>query len=342
MVSPYKQRGGGSKSWTRLGMVMVVLLVLIATFYAAYSVFFAAGPQVEAATDYVFGDPDHITVVISRDFGETTLKTVSVDYAEGMTALQALEAAADIDSNGGFVNAIDGLRSEYNLGNKLDWFYYINGIYATVYAIFYEMHPGDVMRWDYHWWTSARFNGAIAMDLFAGFAYGYRGVENGGIWPTYIVDCGGFAEEANRLNASFTGWGLNATVKLWSDLNETEQKKANLFLVGTFDSNMTSYINENTPKMGIYFQYDGDKVSLLNPLNDSATAVLDHCGIIASAKNPWNPLGNDNAMNLCWMAVGVTKADVDAALDVLISDPHVLSDKYGGFAVLDGEVYEVS
>lgn len=325
---------------------MVVLVVLISTFYFAYSVFFAAGPQVEPATDYVFGDPNNITVVIGRDFGETTLKTVTVGYVSGMTALQALQAAAEVECGGslgdGFVTTIDGLRSEYDLGNNLDWFYYINGIFADKLANFYKVHPGDVMRWDYHWWSTAtRFNGAITSDLFAGFAYGYRGVDNGGIWPTYIVDCGGYAEEAERLSSAFADWGIGATVKQWGDLTEVEQKKGNLFLVGTLDSDALKFINDNTYKMGIYFHWDGSKVSLLDPINDSPATDLDHCGIIHSAKNPWNPLGNSNALNLCWMATGVTRADVNAALDALIDDPHVLEDKYAGFAVLDGTVYEV-
>ena len=325
---------------------MVILVILIATFYFAYSIFFAAGPQTEPSTDYVFGDPDHVTVVISRDFGETSLKTFTVDHVPGMTALQALQAVAEVECGGalgaGFVLSINGLRSEYDLGNNLDWFYYINGIFADKMANFVKVYPGDVMRWDYHWWsTAARFNGAITSDLFAGFAYGYRGVDHGGIWPTYIVDCGGFAEEANKLNASFADWGLNAMVKQWSSLTEVERKKGNLFLVGTFESDAVRFINENTYKMGIYFYWDGSKVSLLDPLNDAPTIELDHCGIIHSAKNPWNPLGNNNAINLCWMAIGNTKADINAALDVMIENPHVLSDKFAGFAVLDGDIHEV-
>lgn len=343
MVSPYKHREDGSRNrWIRAATVIVVLVVLIASFYAAYSIFFAKGPEVPPSSNYVFGDPNNITIVISRDFGEVSLKNATIPYVSGMTALDALRAVADIDEDGGFVNAIDGLRSEFAIGNPIDWFYYINGIFATVYAIFYELHPGDVMRWDYHWWSSAtRFNGGIATDLFAGFAYGYRGVENGGVWPTYIVDCGGFAEEAQRLSTAFADWGIDTNVKLWSDLTDVEQKKANLFLVGTFDSDAISYINDNTYKMGIYFHWDGEKVALLDPLNDAPAINLEHCGIIHSAKNPWNPLGNSNAMNLCWMATGNTRADVNAALDVLIEDPQVLSDKYGGFAVLDGTIYEV-
>jgi hypothetical protein len=38
----------------------------------------------------------------------------------------------------------------------------------------------------------------------------------------------------------------------------------------------------------------------------------------------------------------VTRADVQVALDALIDDPHILSDKFGGFAINDGQVYEVS
>lgn len=351
MVSPYKQRSEGpKKNWMRLAIVLVAFVVLIAVFYAAYGTFFAKGPQVPPATGYVFGDPHNITVVISRDFGETTLKTATVNYTPGMTALSTLNAVAEVEESGGYVNAIDGLRSQFPLGKPVDWLYYVNGIFATKFAATYQMYPGDVLRWDYHWWvgdtsTGAHSSGAIVSDLFAGFAYGYRGIEEGGVWPTYIVDCGGFDEEAERLRSAFAGWGIPATVRLWSGLNETEQEKGNLFLVGTFDSPMVSYTNENydsTRGMGLYYHYDGEAVHLLDRDGTSATRTLQHCGIIAASKNPWNPGGLDSGTNLCWIATGVTKADVQAALDVLIGDPLVLEDKYGGFAVLDGDIYEVN
>lgn len=345
MVSPYRNRKESPrKGIIRAAIVLGILAVLITSFYASYLVFFAKGPEVAASTGYVFGDANNITVVISRDFGETNLKQVTVNYSNGMTALKALQAAAEVEEQGGFVWAIDGLRSEYSgegSGDPVDWFYYVNGIFATVYAIFYEMQPGDILRWDYHWWALDRTSGCIATDLFAGFAYGYRGVENGGIWPNYIVDCGGFTAEAQQLKEAFDGWGLNATVRLWSDLSEDEKKKANLFLVGTFDSNLTSYVNDNYEGMGLFYHYDGEEVYLFDPVSDSPTQTFEHCGIIASAKDPWNPLGVWNAMNLCWMATGVTRSDVQAALDTLINDPHVLSDKFGGFAIANGEFYEV-
>lgn len=345
MVSPYRGRKETPrKRVIRAAFVMGILAVLIVSFYASYSVFFAKGPEAASSTGYVFGDPNNITVVISRDFGETALRQVKVNYSDGLTALEALQAVAEVEEQGGYVWAVDGLRSEYSgegSGDPVDWFYYVNGIFATVYAIFYEMQPGDVLRWDYHWWALDRTSGCIAADLFAGFAYGYRGVDNGGIWPNYIVDCGGFSVEAQQLGNAFDGWGISATVKLWSDLTEVEKKKANLFLVGTFDSNLTSYVNDNYEGMGLFYHYDGIKVSLFDPLSDSTTHKFEHCGIIASAKDPWNPLGVWNAMNLCWMATGVTRADVQAALDTLIGDPQVLSDKFGGFAISDGDIYEV-
>lgn len=349
MVSPYKHRGGGARrNWTRAAIIAVAFVVLIATFYVAYSTFFAKGPQVAAATDYVFGDPYNITVVISRDYGETTLKTAVVNYTSGMTVLTALTSVAEVDETGGFVKAIDGLRSQSSLGKPVDWIYYVNGIYAIVYAPLYDVHPGDVIRWDYHRWVGdssagAHTSGAIVSDLFAGFAYGYRGVDQGGIWPTYIVDCGGFAKEAERLNSAFAGWGIKTTVKLWSDLTKTEKEKGNLFLVGTFDSDPIKFTNNNYNSnngMGLYYHYDGTGVRLLDWDGD-VLRTLAHCGVIAASKNPWNPGGLDYGTNLCWIATGVTKADVKAALDTLIEDPHVLSDKYGGFAVLDGDVYEI-
>ncbi|MFA5312089.1 MAG: DUF4430 domain-containing protein [Methanomassiliicoccales archaeon] len=342
MVSPYKSRKGDKKSVLRILAISAVIMVLIAAFYISYSVFFASGPEVPPAEGYVFGDSRNVTVIISQDFGEEVLKTITVDHTDGLTALAALEMVADVDKSGEYVNAIDGLRSRYSSGTPVDWFYYVNGISATVYALFYELNPGDVMRWDYHWWISDSTGGCISADLFSGFAYGYRGVENGGIWPTYIVDCGGFSDEAERLHEAFIGWGINSTAVLWSNLDITAKERGNLFLVGTFDSEMVGWVNDNYGDMGLFFHYDGTKVDLLDPtVRDKVTLSMEHCGLVISARNPWNPVGVWSATNLCWMATGVTHADVQAALDILIGDPQVLSDKFGGFAVLEDDVYEV-
>lgn len=324
----------------------MIFAALVSAFYVSYVVVFAKGPQVGPWNDYIYGDPNNITVVISRNFEGTTLKTVKVPYAERMTALDALKLAADVDEGGGFVEAIDGLRGESTPlttgeGGGTDWLYYINGIFATVYVIFYEMHPGDVMRWDYRPWVLDRMHGAVACDLFAGFTFGYRGTDLGGIWPNYIVDCGGFAEEAKQLQEMFTEMNIGAEVKLYDELTDVEKKKANLFLVGTFDTAPMKWVNDNYGGIGLFFHYGGSKVSLYSPLDDEITRTLDHCGLIVASKNPWNPLGLSNAMNLGWMATGVTRADVQAAIDMLIADPHVLADKYGGAAVVGNQFYEV-
>jgi hypothetical protein len=130
-------------------------------------------------------------------------------------------------------------------------------------------------------------------------------------------------------------------MKAWDELEEVERKRGNLFLVGTFDSNMISWTNEEYVGMGLYYHYDGEYLNFYSPYDGEVIRQEESCGIITSAKNPWNPLGVWNGMNLCWFVSGVTEEDVSEAMDLLVSDPQILRDKFGGVGTANGEVFEV-
>ena len=93
-----------------------------------------------------------VRVIVTQ--GNSTLmldKLVTLD--DGSTAMDALQQVATVETRygGGFVRAIDGVRTQYPETNK-DWFYYVNEVSPNVGAAAYILHDGDVVHWDFHEW----------------------------------------------------------------------------------------------------------------------------------------------------------------------------------------------
>jgi hypothetical protein len=101
-----------------------------------------------------FGQPKtegHATLWVTRDRGARVL--LVRDVPAGLTALQALEREADVETRygGRYVQAINGV--EGRISSRRDWFYFVNGIEADRSAADVRLHPGDVEWWDYRSWA---------------------------------------------------------------------------------------------------------------------------------------------------------------------------------------------
>lgn len=100
------------------------------------------------------------TLTVTSDFGHRRLASASqAGVRESDTVMRFLARNADVDTRygGGFVSAINGVRSRYagGEGRKLDWFYYVNGVEAPRGAAGTRLRPGDRVWWDYHDWSAA-------------------------------------------------------------------------------------------------------------------------------------------------------------------------------------------
>jgi len=94
-----------------------------------------------------------VRVIVSQEFNSTLILDELVKLDDGSTAMDALQQVATVEMKygGGFVKAIDGVRSQYPEANK-DWFYYVNEVSPNVGAAAYILHDGDVVHWDFHEW----------------------------------------------------------------------------------------------------------------------------------------------------------------------------------------------
>jgi hypothetical protein len=110
---------------------------------------------------------------ITRDRGEEVVLTV--DVPAGLTAMQALQREADVETRfgGRFVQSINGV--EGSLSGRRDWFYFVNGIEADRSAAEYRLRDGDVLWWDFHSWSGQRRARVWVGAFPEPFLHGYAG-----------------------------------------------------------------------------------------------------------------------------------------------------------------------
>jgi hypothetical protein len=99
------------------------------------------------------------------------------DVTESDTVMRVLERNAKISTRygGGFVQSIEGLEAEESVDRSLDWFFYVDGIEATVGAADYALDGGESVWWDYRDWGAAMRVPAVVGSWPQPFLSGYDG-----------------------------------------------------------------------------------------------------------------------------------------------------------------------
>ena len=95
-----------------------------------------------------------VDVWVTRNAGTDVLQQLVVVLPGGATALEAIEAIAEVETQygGRFVVAIDGLRSRHP-AREVDWFYHVNGALQSQGAADRLLADGDVLVWDHRPWN---------------------------------------------------------------------------------------------------------------------------------------------------------------------------------------------
>jgi hypothetical protein len=108
---------------------------------------------------------------VTEGFGARTLHEGAA--ADGRSVLDALRATSDVETafGGGFVNAIDGLRSDR--AGQRDWFYFVNGVSPGRGADQRRLAAGDTVWWDYHPWGGLADGGPVVGSWPEPFVHGY-------------------------------------------------------------------------------------------------------------------------------------------------------------------------
>ena len=263
--------------------------------------------------------PSSISIKVTENFGSSILFDQAYVFESSKSAYSALNKIATVTTtfNGGYITSINGIQSQCSSENeqKKDWFYYINGMLASVGANIYKIHPGDTERWDYHDWSSNRLVTAIIGDYPEPFLHGYNGKTS----PTIIVSNDSFYDIATNLQKTLEKYGIIVTIKSFEMLTDEEKKDHNLILIDTFENDIISDLNEDAENLGWFIEYEKGYISILNEKGETAQ-LFDQGGIICATQNIWNPKGNWHCENVIWLISGITHDDVVSAAQFLIDD----------------------
>jgi hypothetical protein len=130
-----------------------------------------------------------VELTVTRDYGsEPMLQRQVDDVTESDTVMRVLEREAEISTRygGGFVQEIDGVEAQERFSHSLDWFYFVNGVEASVGAADYGLRGGDRIWWDYRDWSAAIGVPAVVGSWPEPFLHGYDGHRH-----PVVVECRG-------------------------------------------------------------------------------------------------------------------------------------------------------
>jgi hypothetical protein len=279
-----------------------------------------------------------VRVIVTEDFGNGLLLDEPVVLNSGANALDALKRVADVETKygGGFVEAINGVRSQYSQTTvKKDWFFYMNGMSANVGLMDYELSEGDVERWDFHDWSFHSFIPAIVGDFPQPFVGGYRGKNV----PTVVVYDEGFRDAALDLAGELAKMGVqDVRAQAANELSSQDKEHANLMLLGTEDLDLISELNGNG-KLGFYIHFEEGEVVVYDSQGNKARYESE-CGLIQATQNPWNSKGIGACENVVWMVSGTSESQVQDAIGILTNYYEQFRYAYAT-VIVGGEVIKV-
>jgi uncharacterized protein DUF4430 len=138
-------------------------------------------PATLAATGCGLGagkPPSAVHLTVTRDFGASVVRAWSAPRVRGAETVMSLlmrNAGVGTRYGGGFVQSIDGLAGGQDAGQPVDWFYYVNGVWASTGAASRNVDPGDRIWWDRHDWSQTDRIPAVVGSFPEPFLNGLEG-----------------------------------------------------------------------------------------------------------------------------------------------------------------------
>ena len=257
---------------------------------------------------------------ITRDFGQRPLASASRDSVrEGDTVMRFLQSERKVSLRygGGFVQSIDGLSGGGPEGRR-DWFYWVNGQEASVGAAERELHPGDVVQWDYRDWSATMTIPGIVGAYPEPFLHGFDGKKQpvrvecaddaGDVCRTVRDRLGdvGVTASGGTLGTSGRGQVLRMFVGQWSDLRVIRSLRT---------------LERGPKQSGVFARFgaDGAQLELLDQEGAVARTAGPGTGLVAATR-----VGEEEGIS--FFVTGVDAAGVDAAARAL--DRETLRDAF--------------
>lgn len=294
----------------------------------------------ESTIDEVSTDSSSsIELIISKDFGREIILNETVEFEKYWTVLDALDSKVEIatDQGGGFISAINGHESHSKGGsaNRLDWFYYVNGICADVGALDYDLNDGDVVWWDYHEWKSMDATNSTVVGLYPEpFVHGYRGK----VSPTTIMCSEKNKKLANTLLETLVEEGVETIGISQIENSIIENREGPLIVIGEWkelsEFEYIKKLNEAYERNGTYIHYDENNLELMDSGNEKKLYLHEVSGSIMSHGDG---LGDENPL---WIISGTDTIGLEKAIKLLIENSDNIYGTYS-IAIEDNETFSL-
>lgn len=250
----------------------------------------------------------NVTLTVTRAFGLKRLGQISSSKVPGSeTVMRMLQRSFSVSTRygGGFVESINGLSGA---ANRLDWFYYVNGIEAPQGAATTAVHRGDRIWWDLHDWSVTNSVPAVVGSFPEPFVHGSAGKR----LPTVVECAPDLTAACNRVTGALGSAGVPAASQL---LGTGSGSDSLTVVVGTWQELRgqvgAGLIAEGPAASGVYakFSRSGSELELLDPRGKVVRALGAGAGLVAATAN--------QTSKPIWLITGTDRTGVASAAAAL-------------------------
>jgi hypothetical protein len=257
--------------------------------------------------------PGGAQLEVTRNFGQSQLYSATVpSIRKDETVMRLLESKRKITTSygGKFVDSIGGVATSGSSGHS-DWFYFVNGIEASVGAADMTLAPGDVVQWDYRRWDATMRIPAIVGAYPEPFVRG-----TGGKRFPVRVECS--APNSTACKTVQQQLSKAGAVTSLGTLGGSAGPKTLRVVVGPWTAlrslgGAVGSLTGGPSASGVFarFSKNGSTLTLLDQLGHPARVAAPGTGLVAAtAQEGSEPV---------WLVTGLGEAAVDRAATALDS-----------------------
>jgi hypothetical protein len=254
-------------------------------------------------------------LTVTQDFGASTLGTHKIGgVKDSDTVMRVLQGDFDVSTRygGNFVQEIDGVAGGRDAGRRVDWFYYVNGIEASVGAGERKVSAGDRIWWDHHDWSGAQRIPAVVGSFPEPFLDGSEGRK----LPVRIVCLSGAGKACDEVEQRLGDAGVTDSGR--SVLQQSAGKEVLRLLIGPWaqvrQDTAARKLESGPQASGVFARPDrtGQRIDMLDSRGRSA-GVLGHGGGLIAATSI-------QGQQPTWVVTGTDSTGVAAAAAALDED----------------------
>jgi hypothetical protein len=282
-------------------------LALIAALAAAAAL--AAGCERRAQDQPAAGE-DAGTIVATADYGAVPL--LDVRAAPGQSIMRALRGATDVETayGGGFVAGMLGRESD--LEGTRDWFFFVDGVSASVSAEQLELSDGEAVWWDYRDWGGLMDTPAVVGQWPAPFAQADGGPAEPVLAEAPLSST--LNEEGAELTAMSSPWRVRIGASEALARRDPAWRRA----------------LDDPDRAGMTVAIEDGRITALGADADERRPVPGARALAVAV-----PTGTDPGDGALLAVAGLDEAAARAAADAIAADPALLSLRYA--VAFDGE-----